>query len=180
MPALPTTNTKRLVVDYVWRGRPYKTVFRFNEGASLSTQMGIVNAINAALMVHCFDNWSAPGTCTAYSTGNPVGVLLDTLTPRVGLVGGDPGTQPDSQLLQFLGRDFEGRRVSWYWGGINAATNPKQRWHVGTHVPTGGIVAALETAVTNGLSTIGGVGPSIYQYSNVVFNDYLTRQSRGG
>lgn len=181
MAPLPVTNTARFVVDYLWRGIPYTTVFRFPAEASQATAAGYLDTFHTALKAAMSTNWSCPGTGVWYPYGSNISNPATCTPVAAGTGGADIANNPDALQHQIVGRSNDGRRVSWYFSGVGCAIVAKQRVATGVVAQVTALISAFSTQVVAGhFVSISGQPVYIKNYANQVINDYLTQQARRG
>lgn len=180
MAPLPINGTGRLVVDYIWRGRPYQVLYRFQAPTTASAIVTGLNTFHAAVDQLFHSNWSVPGTANVYLPGDNFSNPQGGLTPVVGSLGADPLNFPDSYQIQVVGRSNGNRKVSYYYQGFQYIGDVNQRISSADNANVSTFLAAFAALRNTGLVTISGLAPSLKSYVNIVFNDYLTRRSRAG
>jgi len=178
MAALPVTNTSRLVVDYSWRGTPYKTLFRFGGSVDAVAAIEAIDTLHGVMWDYFEANAAVTGTGVWYPSGDTVSSPVELTPQPAGSAGSTHDSNPNALQWEFLGRSADGRRVSWYWQGLAQDTNQRQRSLASFWASVAAIKAALEDAVTAGLCTISGEAPLLKGYCNQVVNDYLTHRTR--
>lgn len=180
MAPLPVNSTARLVVDYLYRGRTFTTLYRLSDSTTLTSFITDLDAGHLALRAFFVNTWSVPGTATFYDALASVGTPVEIAAVVAGLAGTDSGITPDALQFEAVGRTLGGRRVSYYFQGLAASLNARQRTTAGVDGATAGLLDFLETLIGSGVVGIDGGSPLLKQYVNQVYNDYLTRKARGG
>lgn len=180
MAPLPIESTDRIVVDHTWRGRPSTVLYRFVSPTTLAAMVTALNTFYGNVLGSFYTNWAMPGTANYYAQGQLFSTPVVGLTPRVGSLGADPLTHPAAYQVQATGRSAGGRRVSYYYQGFKWLLDADQRKAGSEDADVQALLTALTTLRTAGLVSINGLPPGFKPYVNLVFNDYLTQQARGG
>jgi Tfp pilus assembly major pilin PilA len=181
MAALPPENSARLIVDYLWRGRPSQTMYRFKPGVSSGAAIATVATFHNAVKNRFYNNWSVPGTCRWYNEGQTFSTEFLITAVAAGTGGPDILTVPDALRTEVLGRDAFGKRVAWYLAGFYTTLNRSQRATTGDMIAVTDLIAGFTAMCASGsLCTITNNTPVLKQYVNFTVNDYITRQARGG
>jgi hypothetical protein len=180
MAPLPTTTTARLVVDYLWRGRPSSVLYRVAPGVSPSDFLAALQTQHEALRPYMLESWAVPGTASWYAAGSTIS-LPSLLTPiAAGTGGGDSGVAPASLQFEVVGRTLTGRRAAFFHQGLSSGVNAAQRKSVSLDAASNALLTLHTSLGSAGLVAIDGEPIVFKSYVNQVFNDYLTRKARGG
>ena len=178
MAPLPITNTSRLVVDYSWRGTPYKTLFRFPGATDAAAAIDVIDTLHGVMWAYMENVAAVTGTGVWYPEGDTVSSPVEVTPQPAGSAGSAFDANPNALQWEFLGRSLDGRRVSYFFQGIAQPMNQRQRSLASFWESIANILTAFDTAVAGGLCTISGSAPVFKAYANQVVNDYLTHRTR--
>lgn len=181
MAALPTETTARLIVNYVWRGIQHSVLYRWPGAVSKAAAIGAIEAHNLELKTLGWSTWAVAGTAKWYPLGSLVSSDEVIAVPGAGTGGADPGNAvPDAQQWQVVGRSPDGRRASWFFGGLDITQRANQRTYEAESASVVTLLDSMRDLVLVGLCTISGEAPVLKAYVNEVMNDELTRKARRG
>jgi hypothetical protein len=169
------------VVDYLWRGKTSKVLYRFATGTGAADAIADINALNALIKGQACNNWGVPGSAVWYPEGVHFGTEESLTTIANGTGGSDIASYPEALRTELLGRTSGGRRVAYYLAGMSLALTPAQRVLASAEGAVSALVSYFTSAIVDGsLRAIDGLQPTLKPYVNQVVNDYLTRQARAG
>lgn len=180
MAPIPTTNTARLVVNYVDGDSPHQFQVRYvSAAAAVASIPTWENWLDSFAANHLSTEWSTVGA-DVYETGQS----FSTPTAFPIVQGGTvPNTEvSDPRFLSFIGRSSGGRRCRVYlYGGTGFATAVDYRFSPSDDANIDTIRQNFVTAFTStGAVAVDGAPVSWKTYTNVGFNSYWQRVQRGG
>lgn len=175
MAPLPTTSTKRLVVQYSGEAGVHDIMFRFDDSVAPADGVAAAQDILTAMKV-----WVTDTTTFESAVWYPKGEVNSfpvAWTPIVGTNTNEMTEDEYPNFISFVGRTGTGRRVRYTLNGIPQSPNDDYRYQRSENASVDAVLDALETAEPQPVA-IDLELPFYNPYANLGRNSYFQRKRR--